>query len=155
LAHSEERDRPLLFLASVSGLRFGELAGLQGGDVHPRACRISVNRAVIELDGHQEIKPYPKGGSDSRREIGVPASVIELLLPLLRGREESDWLFTNRTGGPLFYKATRRRLVAALDAAVSRAAGCTCCGARPRRSASSRAPVSETCRTSSATQART
>lgn len=117
LSHAEERDRPLLFLASVSGLRFGELAGLQVGDVHPRACRISVNRAVIELEGRQEIKPYPKGGSDSRREVGVPSSVIELLLPLLRGREEADWLFTNRSGGPLFYKATRRRLVAALDAA--------------------------------------
>ena len=33
------------------------------------------------------------------------------------GRDREDWLFTNRSGGPIFYKATRWRLVAALDAA--------------------------------------
>jgi integrase len=43
--------------------------------------------------------------------------VIEALGPLLEGRKEHDWLFTNRAGGPIFYRATRVRLVDALRAA--------------------------------------
>ena len=110
LAHAEERDRPLILLASVCGLRFGELAGLQVGYIHVEHSRISVQRAVIELEGRQRVKDYPKGGSESRRDIGVTGMVIEALLPRL-GRKQHEWLFTNRAGCP------RVRLAEALRAA--------------------------------------
>lgn len=42
--------------------------------------------------------------------------MIEALGPLLEGRKEHDWLFTNSAGSPTFYRVTRVRLVEALRA---------------------------------------
>jgi integrase len=72
---------------------------------------------LSELEDRQEVKPYPKGLPPRRDGKSASVAVIEVLRPLLEGRVDSDWLFTNWAGGPLFYKATRQRLLAALDAA--------------------------------------
>jgi integrase len=109
---------PVYLLAATVGLRFGELAGLRVGDVDLDAGTLAVNRVVIESNGHQIVKAYPKGGSTSRRILALAPAVVAALKPLTDDREAGAPLWPNRVGGPQYYRAA----IAALHRA-QRAAG--------------------------------
>lgn len=112
-------DRPMFLLASVAGLRFGELAGLQVGDVSVERGEVAVNRTITEVSGRQQVKDAPKSGQ--RRVVGVGSAVVGVLCGLLDDRTEDAWLWPNSHGGPQRYSTARRRLTEALkDAGLPR-----------------------------------
>lgn len=81
-------------LMACCGLRWGECAGLRIGDVAFLRRRIHV---IGMTDQAGRWKEHPKT-SKSRREIPVPAHVLELLSPLAAGRPKSELLFTTERG---------------------------------------------------------
>jgi len=96
---------PLLWVLGAVGLRIGEAAGLQVGDVQGK--RLHVKRQVTIGSGGLLTGP-PKHGR--AREVPVPRFVLELLP--VEGRRPEEWLFGNRSGGPLHTANWRRRVFA-------------------------------------------
>jgi integrase len=89
----EAGDDPLIWLLGTVGLRLGEACGLQVDDV--RANRIRVSRQIT-LSSQGAVQGAPKHGRS--RDVPVPAFVLNMLP--LEGRVGSEWLFSNRSGGP-------------------------------------------------------
>lgn len=79
-----------------TGMRWGELVGLQVRDLDKARRRLRLQRTVTEISGHKELKDFPKSGD--RREIVAPV-VWDELLTLSDGREGSEPLFPARRGG--------------------------------------------------------
>ncbi len=52
LADASGRDRVLVYVLAYCGLRFGEAAGLQVGDVDLTRRRLRVERSITDVDGH-------------------------------------------------------------------------------------------------------
>jgi integrase len=68
---------PLVTLALATGMRRGELLGLQWGDIDLDAGRLKVERSLEETKGGLRLKkPKTKHG---RRTISLPASAVETL----------------------------------------------------------------------------
>lgn len=97
-------------LMAVVGLRWGEAAAVCGGlrpDGNPIDWLRGRLRIVGALKQNGQWKEYPKnpGAGDevkSRREVPVPRYILDLIAPLLHGRESNDRAFvTNRGGKPL------------------------------------------------------
>ena len=107
---------PIYLLAATCGLRYGELVGLDVGDVDVAAGVVRVRQVVVEVDGYQQLKPFPKAGAASRRTVGLPEVVGEALRPLL-ARPADAPLWPNATGGRRWYATSARELRAALAAA--------------------------------------
>ncbi len=118
-------DRFLYLLAVTTGLRFGELAGLDVGDADLAGQVLHVRRVVVELpEVGQEVKPYPKGGATSRRTIGMSASVVQALAQQVSGRRSDEPLWRNVDGGRQWYSTAYRLLSAAyLGAGIRGASG--------------------------------
>lgn len=70
--------RTMVMLALATGLRRGELVGLEWGDVDFAAGTITVQRAVCYVPGRGLFTKEPKTAS-SRRTLSVPPSVMALL----------------------------------------------------------------------------
>lgn len=83
---------------AYTGMRWGELAGLQVGDVDLVRARLMVRRAVVELGGTQ-IETTPK----THRARLVP--IVEPLAPMLAarigGRRVSEPVFATSVGTPI------------------------------------------------------
>jgi integrase len=102
--------RPLVFLALATGLRRGELLGLQWGDIDMDKATLKVDRSVEETKAGLRLKaPKTKNG---RRTISLPASAIDALkvhraslradrLLLGVGREANDTLVFSTDAGDL------------------------------------------------------
>lgn len=90
--------KELVALLGTVGLRWGEAAGLQVGDVDEKRRRIHVERNAVTIDGNVQIGT-PK--THEQRTVTVPEVVMDMLTPLLRGRPKGDWLFPARDGGPM------------------------------------------------------
>ena len=89
----------LIYLLGTVGLRWGELAGLQVGDIHFLKRRIHVQRNAVTM-GNDVILGPMKTGQD--RWVSVPAVVLDMLAPLCRGKLLGTWVWERpRTGGPL------------------------------------------------------
>lgn len=100
--------RPLIFTAAWTGLRWGELAGLQRASVDLDKRQLEV-RNVLTPAG--TMKGYPKNES-GRRTIGLSASVVSLLTERLSEIEDADDapVFPSRSGGLLHASNFRRRV---------------------------------------------
>lgn len=109
LAHAGD-DRAAWQLAALTGLRFGELAGLDVGDLDVTAGVLRVERAVVEVEGRQLVKPYPKSGQ--RRTLGVAPAILEAF-----DLDRSGPLWPNSRGGRQWYGAALARLRVAKKAA--------------------------------------
>jgi integrase len=70
LAEASGRDRVLVYVLAYCGLRFGEAAGPQVGDVDLPRRRLRVERSVSDVDGHLVVTT-PK--THHTREVPVPA----------------------------------------------------------------------------------
>lgn len=102
---------PLLLLALGTGMRLGELLGLQWRDVDWKAQRVTVRRSI---DGkHRE--GAPKSGRG--RLVAVPPQGMEALQALRREARSLRWVFGTRTGQVM----GRKRLYAAFDKVLSAA----------------------------------
>jgi integrase len=110
-------DGPVFLLAAVTGLRFGELAGLRVGDLDVALARLSIQRTVIEIRRVQSVKPYPKGGSGSRRVVGLPDAVSRELAAVVDGRAASAWLWPGVGTSPITYARASSRLRQAMRSA--------------------------------------
>ena len=90
---------------AVTGIRFGELAGLQRHDLDTRTRDLRIERSFTEVNGVLVESP-PKNGSP--RTIKVPRHVMELLEPACSGLEEWAHIFTSPKGQILRNRNARR-----------------------------------------------
>ena len=102
--------RPLLEFMVASGARWGEVVALKPSDVDRATGAVKIRRAWKHSSAGYVIGP-PKT-KRSRRTIRIPARVLDQL------DYSGEWLFMNRTGGPVRYPGFRQRV---WDKAVARA----------------------------------
>lgn len=104
-ALQSERLAPLFVLALSSGLRLGELLGLQWSDLDPLTGTLSVAR-TRRRDG---TVAHPKSAA-GRREIDLPLPVARGLADWKRSAPDpaSPWMFTTRAGAPLEHRHIQR-----------------------------------------------
>jgi len=99
------RWRPLLVLLAGTGLRWGEAAALQVGDVDVARRTLRVVRARKEGVGN----PIgPTKTRRSRRTVVLPAQVLDAIAPLLAGRASTDPLFHGARGGSMDRQVVHR-----------------------------------------------
>lgn len=101
-ARSEARFYPLFLLALTTGMRLGELCGLQWADIDLQAGYLMVRRTVSDLGGKRSVRhPKTKG---SRRRIDLPPMVLAVLAAhrraaLVKGSiGAATWLFPTHRG---------------------------------------------------------
>jgi integrase len=91
LEAADPRFRAFVALCAFAGLRLGEAAALQVGDVDFLRRQVHVRRQVQRLDaGALDIR-LPKYNSE--RTIAVPDALLEMLSEHVRLGLTSDWLF--------------------------------------------------------------
>jgi integrase len=101
----------LIITAAYTGLRWGELAGLQWDHVDLRSGEIVVDPgvgALHEIGGRLELGP-PKTPA-SVRTIHLPPFLVELLAQLRHRRPDTEFVFTGADGG-LHRRSNFRRRV--------------------------------------------
>jgi integrase len=99
-----DRFHALYVLAVGSGLRLGELFGLQWQNVDLEAQAITVCHTLLEVKGQLELAE-PKT-SKSRRRVDLPKTAVDALWKhkkrmLAEGFAAATWVFCNSQGGPL------------------------------------------------------
>jgi len=98
-ATGDHQARTLILLAGLTGLRWGEVSALRVSDVDPLRRRIHVSRAYTRLDDGTLVLGDTK--THARREVPLPAVLIEDLVLVTAGRAREDLVFRGREGGPL------------------------------------------------------
>jgi integrase len=110
-AAAGDRLEALYVLAIGTGMRLGELFGLQWGDVDLEKGAVNVRHSLQELNGMLTLKP-PKSKA-GRRTIELPAAVVDALtkhreaakgdssvsIPI--NVDDTAYVFCNLHGGPL------------------------------------------------------
>lgn len=99
----------LFLLAARTGMRAGELRGLQWADVDLGSHRLTVRRSVVG----DRVQP-PKGGRV--RHLSLPADAVEMLRARRKGAGRGLWVFTF-AGDPVSLSAIGRALRRACQAA--------------------------------------
>jgi integrase len=94
VAKLQLRERVLLFLAMVTGLRRGELTGIQWGDIDFANLLIDVRRSVVDqVVGHCKTEA-------SQKPVPIDEFTAQDLLAWYRVtsyREPGDWVFTSNS----------------------------------------------------------
>lgn len=103
--------RPLVEFLVASGCRWGEAVALKPADVDRDNGTVRVTLAWDYTNGVGYDTGPPKTRK-SRRTINVPSTVLGKLT------YDNEWLFVNRSGGPVRYAGFKRRV---WDKAVARA----------------------------------
>ena len=80
----------IVLTLGMTGLRWGELAGLQVSDIPDIGCRVKVARAVT-WEGQELHVGLPKNGEP--RVIAVPETVMGFFRSQAQGRAPGEWLF--------------------------------------------------------------
>ena len=104
---------PMVYLAAVLGLRWGECAGLRVGDINFLGKTVAVESQLTRGMGGHMVVGSPKW--NSFRTMAAPEELLDLLAAHLRRREltgaESERLvFGAPDGGALHYSNWRRRV---------------------------------------------
>lgn len=99
-----DRLEALYLLAVASGLRLGELFGLQWKDVDLDGGAITVQYTLSEVNG--KLKLTEPKTAKGRRRVELPGIAVDALLEhrklmLTEGNLASGYVFVNRSGGPL------------------------------------------------------
>lgn len=92
-----EDRRALVLLLGLCGLRWGEMSGLKVEDVDYARNRIHVRRNVTRIGSKWE-ETSPK--SHEMRDVPMPRTVGEALLPVLACKRPTDWVFRDHLGRP-------------------------------------------------------
>ncbi|MCK7662001.1 site-specific integrase [Corynebacterium antarcticum] len=98
LADECPRHAPIVWVLGTVGLRWGELAGLQVGDIDFLRGRIHIRRNAVQV-GREVIVGTPK--THLCRTVAVTPFVLDMLEPLTRGKTQTDWIWTAKDGGPM------------------------------------------------------
>lgn len=93
--------RPIVLTLGLCGLRWGELEGLQAGDVDLKRQRIHVRRSATEVC-HEIVVDVPKTGEE--RTVIFPRLLRPCLEDACSGRLQSDLLFPDRRSGSYLRK---------------------------------------------------
>jgi integrase len=99
----------LVWFLGWSGLRFGEATALRVGRVEPARRRVRVQEAATEVAGRLVFGPLK---THQARTVIVPQFVIDVVEPLLVGKEADALVFTAPRGGPVRLNTFRRRVFA-------------------------------------------
>lgn len=99
---------------AYSGLRWGELAGLQTRDIDPKRRRITVRRAVTEVSGTLH---WGETKNREHREVPIPTFLADQLRFAIKDKEPDELVFTAALGGVLRYRNARRWWDTAVDKA--------------------------------------
>ncbi len=128
---------PLVLLGAVSGLRIGELAGLQVRDLDFFTLTLTVRRNVNEVKG-QLVIDEPKTAA-GRRTMAIPTALRDVLSEHLRRRrltaaDGDSWLFPSPDGA----RSGNRRFTAVCGTRPASGSASTTsqpgrCGTRTRR----------------------
>jgi len=126
LAELDEPYRTLVELGLHSGLRMGELTGLDVKNVDWLNKQVTVTQVMTR---HEGLRDYPKT-KNSRRVVPVPTHVIEAMSRLVKAESRhTGLLFTAPEGGPIHDLLFARRV---WKPALERA-GIEHCGAHTMR----------------------
>lgn len=87
--------RPLVVTLAGTGLRWGEAVGLTVEHVDLLVPELRVRQTLNPLA--TKIKPTPKTKA-GRRHIGLPQTVVDVLLPLVAGKAGTEMVFTTPEG---------------------------------------------------------
>lgn len=95
--------RVLVYTAAYTGLRAGELGGLQRRDVDLLRGVLHVRRALKDVNGHLSLGPTK---THAQRVVSLPRFLREMLAEHLAwsslgGTAPDSFVFTNRRGGPM------------------------------------------------------
>ena len=112
LAHEVSHHSEIVWTLAFTGLRWGELAALRPIDVDTAAHRIAVTRSASKRDASFDFV-VPK--TWERREVAVPASVMDRLLPVIEAAASPTTLIWARPDGtPLRPPTTTHWLIKAI-----------------------------------------
>lgn len=102
--------RAYVAVCAFAGLRLGEAAGLQVGDIDFLRRTITVSRQLQRDGGTYAVRP-PKYGSE--RVVYVPDELLELLAQHIQhhamGEDPDRWLFSDDQGVPIYDNAVTWR----------------------------------------------
>lgn len=102
LGAAEEWFRPFVSLAAFAGLRLGEAAAIQIGDVDFLRRTLTISRQVQRANGGEIEVRAPKYGSE--RKVFLAESVLTLLAAHVEHRgnhgDKTGWLFEVTAGNP-------------------------------------------------------
>lgn len=87
--------KQLIRLQATTGMRFGEVAGLQVGDIDFARHRISIKRQAVTVGNAVHVKEALKT-EGSRRVIAFSSKLDEELKELCKGKKKTDFLFTKK-----------------------------------------------------------
>lgn len=96
LADAAGGHRAVILTLGFCGLRFGELRALRVEDVDVERSRLLVRHSVVRVNGAY-VEGLPK--THERREVGVPPSVMNVLLGECVGKQHDDLLFPGNAHG--------------------------------------------------------
>ena len=97
-AARNDRLYPLMALALGTGMRRGEVLGLQWADVDSKCRYVQVRRQLVLMDGRMmESQPKTKAG---RRRIDLPAHIATILADHKK-QSDGKWVFATDAGQPL------------------------------------------------------
>jgi len=106
------RYRALVLLACFCGLRWGELAGLQRGDIDAKRKTVRVARQLCEVAGQPLFFAPPKSDA-GKRLVAIPPVILPDVLSHLDNFTPPGTdalLFTNRVGKPMRHSNFRLRV---------------------------------------------
>ncbi len=106
LAAVEPASWLLVATAAYTGLRFGELGGLQTDSLDTLKRRLRVTQNLQDVQGRLSLGP-PKT-SAGKRTVTLPASLTDALAEHIAGR--TGFVFTSPEGGPIRRTNFRRRV---------------------------------------------
>jgi integrase len=87
--------RPLVVMLAGTGLRWGEATGLTVEHVDLLIPELRVRQTLNPTATRYKPTPKTKAG---RRHIGLPETVVDVLLPLVAGKQGSEAVFTTEAG---------------------------------------------------------
>lgn len=98
LEHIPEYHQPMIQTLAMTGLRWGEMAALEVGDIELMVDipYLRVTKAVKRDKGGFFVGP-PKSVR-SRRTVSLPRSLVDILVPYVATRNPSEILFTGKQG---------------------------------------------------------
>mgnify|MGYP005993983849 FL=1 len=99
LASQTERFETLTLVLAYCGLRFGEAAGLEVGDLDLSAARIRVRQSATAVTGRGIVVGPTK--NHTARSVPVPAFLVDMLTGHIVGSAPGDLVFPSRKGGYL------------------------------------------------------